>query len=131
MKLKVILLLVLAFVVPAVCASAGSKSGKSRIRFEKYRHDFGTVKEKDGPVSCEFVFYNDGDAPLVITEATALCGCTRPEFTDKPVAPGKKGKVKVTYNPLGRPGHIDRTVTVRTNGNPKKVTLKIVGFVGE
>lgn len=121
----------LALVVPAVCASASSKSGKARIRFEKYRHDFGTVKEKGGPVSCEFVFYNDGDAPLVITEATALCGCTRPEFTDKPVAPGKKGKVKVTYNPLGRPGHIDRTVTVRTNGNPKKVTLKIVGFVSE
>ncbi len=27
--------------------------------------------------------------------------CTRPDYPKAPIAPGKAGKIKVTYNPLG------------------------------
>lgn len=116
----------MAIALPA-SLSAGGK--KAKATFSEYRYDFGNVKEKGGPVSHEFVFTNTGDGNLLIVNATATCGCTRPEYTKQPIAPGKKGKVKVTYNPAGRPGPIDRTVTVKTNGSPKKVRLKIVGNV--
>ena len=62
-------------------------------------------------------------------DATASCGCTRPEYPTKPIKPGKKGKVKVTYNPAGRPGEFRKTIKVRTNGKPKKITRSIDGCV--
>lgn len=105
------------------------KQDAPRIRFESTSYDLGLIKEAGGPVTHEFVFYNEGNLPLIIVEATATCGCTRPEYPKKPIMPGKKGKIKVTYNPLGRPGAIDRSITVKTNGKPKKVTLKLLGNV--
>ena len=120
--------MLLALMVPAVAFAA---DGKAKIKFTETRHDFGSVKEKGGPVSHEFEFVNTGNGNLIIIDATASCGCTKPDFPKQPIAPGKKGKVKVTYNPMGRPGQIDRTVTVRTNGSPKKVRLKIVGNVNQ
>ncbi len=109
--------------------AAGAKA-EPAIQFAEASHDFGTIAEEGGNVSHEFVFTNTGDAPLLIVNATASCGCTMPKFPKNPVAPGKTGKIKVTYNPKGRPGEFDKTVTVRTNvKQQKKVTVKIKGFV--
>lgn len=115
-----------AIAMPVALSAAGKKA---KVNFSEYRYDFGNVKENGGPVSHEFTFTNNGDGNLLIIDATATCGCTKPEYPKQPIAPGKKGKIKVTYNPAGRPGPIDRTVTVKTNGSPKKVRLKIVGNV--
>lgn len=112
----------------ATFAFAKGKEGKSSAKFKEVVWDFGTIKN-DRPASHDFEFVNDGTANLVILNATAECGCTRPEYPDKPIAPGKKGKVKVTYNPVGRPGSFEKTVTVKTNGDPKKIRLKIRGTV--
>ena len=107
-----------------------SAAAQSPLRFDETAHDFGTIAEQGGPVSHEFEFTNTGDAPLMILNATASCGCTRPDFPKKPVKAGKKGKIKVTYLPAGRPGEFEKTVTVKTNAKrQKKVTLRIKGFV--
>lgn len=127
--IRIAILAVAAVVLTALPAGAGKKEGRAAVKFESYRMELGNVPEKGGPVSCEFAFTNTGDGNLLIIDAKATCGCTRPEYPRNPIAPGKKGKVKVTYNPLGRPGPIDRTVTVTTNGKPKKVRLHIVGNV--
>lgn len=122
------LLIMMLMIVYFPTANAKS-DGKAKMKFEETTHDFGMVKEKGGPVSCDFVFENAGDGNLIIYEAKAECGCTRPEFPKAPVAPGKNGVVKVTYNPLGRPGAFTKVVTVKTNGNPAKLRLKIRGTV--
>lgn len=120
-------LLMIALVT--VAALAADKP-KPAITFEQRVHDFGLVAEDGGPVRVEFEFANTGDAPLVIVSATASCGCTRPSFTTDPVKPGKKGKVRVTYLPKGRPGEFDKTVKVRTNDpKQKNVRLRIRGTV--
>ena len=116
-----------------ICLIAGftfakKASGTASIKFTETVWDFGTIK-KDKPASHDFEYTNVGTGNLIITDASAQCGCTRPEYSDKPVAPGKKGKVKVTYNPVGRPGSFEKTVTVKTNGNPKKARVKIRGTV--
>lgn len=118
-------------VVTAACfsASASAPAEKASAAFGEKIHDFGNVKEDGGPVSCEFEFENTGGGNLVVISATAECGCTTPEFPKQPIAPGKKGKIKVTYNPLGRPGGFDKVVTVKTNGKPAKVRLKVRGSV--
>ena len=46
-----------------------------------------------------------------------------------PIAPGKKGKIKITFLPQGRPGSLNKTATVYTNGKPGKVVLQIKGRV--
>lgn len=102
---------------------------KAEIKFEETVFDFGNIKEDGGPVSHEFKFVNKGGVPLVINSARAECGCTRPEYPENAVGPGKNGVIKVTYNPMGRPGGFTKTVTVRSNGDPAKVILKIRGTV--
>ena len=104
---------------------------RSRMRtsFKETVYDFGSVPERGGKVSHVFEFVNTGNANLVIKDVTAECGCTTPEYPQNPIAPGKKGVVKVTYNPLGRPGGFNKTVTVKTNGKTKRVYLKVKGVV--
>ena len=120
------ILLLCTVVLGAVAAMADATLEMQSPR----SHDFGTVREKGGPVSCEFEFTNTGDTPLVIISATASCGCTQPKYTTDPVKPGQKGTIRVTYLPAGRPGEFDKSVKVRTNAkNAKKITLKIKGVV--
>lgn len=105
----------------------GAEKGAG-ITFEEKSHDFGTIKEVDGPVSYSFKFENTGDEPLVIINVNASCGCTRPDYPKEPIRPGKKGEIKITYNPAGRPGEFTKDVKIRTNGS-KRPILKISGVV--
>ena len=72
--------------------------------FKETTYDFGTIKESKGAVKHTFEFKNTGDKPLIIVDAVASCGCTRPTYTAKPIKPGKKGKIEVTFSPVGRAG---------------------------
>ena len=102
------------------------------IKFDKLTHNFGTFSEKDPVVTCVFTFTNVGDAPLVINQAVASCGCTVPEYTKTPIKPGEKGEIKVTYNGTGKfPGHFKKSITVRTNGKVEMTRLYIEGDMTE
>lgn len=102
--------------------------GQAEIKFEKTSHDFGTFSEKQAVVSYTFRFTNIGDAPLVIHQAVASCGCTVPEYTQEPVLPGKTGEIKVTYTGTGRfPGHFKKSITLRTNSKTEMMRLFIEG----
>lgn len=127
-KIGILLAVIIAVVVMVIPVSA-KKKGEAHIKFPQSTYNFGTIPERQGTVSCTFEFENTGTAPLVIVDATAECGCTVPEFPEAPVAPGKKGVIKVTYNPLGRPYGFKKRITVKTNGKPKKVFLYITGSV--
>ena len=117
------------FAVSLVALSALADDNQAEATFAVKSHDFGTIKEANGPVSCTFEFINTGDKPLLIIDATASCGCTRPEYPTKPIKPGKKGKIKVTYSPIGRPGAFKKTVKIKTNGKERTTTLRIEGTV--
>lgn len=119
---------VLVAFLSAVPSFADKKN--SRIAFKESVYDFGKISLKAGKVSHEFSFTNEGSGNLVITNARADCGCTRPEYSDAPVAPGASGKLKVTFAPAAK-GHFTKKVTVTTNGNPRKVRLLIKGEVVE
>ena len=92
-------------------------------------HDFGDIKESDGSVSHSFTVLNNGELPLVISRAIASCGCTQPEWTKEPIAPGKTGEVKVTYDTAGRPGPFTKTISVYSNGKTGNYVLTIKGEV--
>ena len=100
---------------------------ESTVTFDKYKHDFGTIKEGDGKVSVTFTFTNLSDSPLIISKVDVSCGCSSAEWTKEPVAPGKEGYVKATYDPTNRIYAFNKSLTVYSNGNPTKVTLTIQG----
>ena len=114
----------------SVCYVSAQK--QAQIKFDKLTYDFGNFSESNPVQKCTFTFTNVGDAPLIINQAVASCGCTVPQYTKKPVAPGQKGTLSVTYNGKGRfPGHFKKTITVRTNGKPEMTRLYIEGTVEE
>lgn len=119
---KILLALLLA-------ASCGVVSAQPRARFLSTNHDFGAFHEEDGLARCEFILVNDGTSPLTIISARATCGCTTPEYSRKPIAPGDTARVAVAYDPAGRPGRFNKTVYVETDGVPSKSRLDIRGVV--
>lgn len=119
------------FKILTVCflflAAFGHAQTKAVMEFDRNEHDFGQIIERDGNVTTVFKFENKGNSPLVINQVIASCGCTTPEYPKNPIAPGKTGEIKVTYNPLGRPGYFTKSIVVLTNGEPSRSELKIKG----
>lgn len=114
----------------ALAALGASAKGKARITFDSTSHDFGTIKEDGGQVTAVYGFTNTGDEPLtIITVTNGGCGCTTPSFPKEPIAPGKKGEIKITFQPRGRKGEFNRTVKVKTNADAGRRTLKFNGVV--
>ncbi len=101
---------------------------QAEIKFDTLRINLGTFSEKDGEQKCSFSFTNTGNAPLVINQAFASCGCTVPTYTKDPVKPGGKGTIDVTYNGRGKlPGHFSKTISIRSNAKTEIVRLNIEG----
>lgn len=99
------------------------------ITFEKTEHDFGKINEDGGRVSVDFVFKNEGMSPLVLSNVRASCGCTTPTWTKEPIEPGQTGSITVTYNPNGRPGRFQKTVTITSNATEPTTKVYIKGEV--
>jgi len=91
-------------------------------------YNFGTITEGD-KVEYNFRFKNTGKKPLVITNATASCGCTVPERPDKPVMPGDTSFIKVVFNSKGKSGHQDKSIIVSSNAKPSFPDLMLSGEV--
>jgi hypothetical protein len=92
-------------------------------------HDFGTFKEEAGPQRYDFIVSNTGNAPLMIQNIVASCGCTTPEWTKEPIPVGGRGKITAIYDPRDRPGKFSKTLTVYTNSKPEVQVLAIKGEV--
>lgn len=127
----------MAAVVFASCGRGSSGENKNMpsdttgvavITFKMLEHNFGAVKEGE-KVGCIFPFTNTGDADLVLTSATASCGCTVPKYNKKPVAPGESGTVEVVFDTSGREGIQTKTVVVQSNAENNLVILRIISEV--
>lgn len=105
------------------------QNGKAKIIFNTTEFDLGEIDESQGKVSYEYVFSNDGNLPLVLNSVQPSCGCTTPEWTKEPVAPGKLGSINVKFDPKGRPGPFTKSITVNSNAETGTVVLKIKGYV--
>lgn len=103
--------------------------GQSTLQFGCPEWDFGTIREENGPVSHSFEAVNRSDHPEVILEVSASCGCTKPEFSRRPILPGETASVSVSFNPAGQSGTIDRTLVVYGAGNTPVARLRITGRV--
>jgi hypothetical protein len=98
------------------------------MTFEEMFHDFGDVSEGQ-VVNHTFKFKNEGEGPLIISNAQGSCGCTVPQWPRQPIAPGETGEIKVSFNSQGRAGKQDKRVTLTTNAMPQTTVLNITSMV--
>ena len=102
---------------------------EDEITIDKTTHDFETIYENEGKVSATFVLTNNTQKPVIITDVRPDCGCTSPEWTKEPIAPGKTGNVVATYDAKNKKGAFNKGVTISTNGNPRTFRVFIKGTV--
>ncbi|MEO8234456.1 MAG: DUF1573 domain-containing protein [Flavobacterium sp.] len=114
-------------------AKKGAKAALPQVEgagmvFESETIDYGTIAHNAEP-NRQFVFTNNGNKPLIISNTQGSCGCTVPTTPKEPIAPGAKGIIGVKYA-TDRVGPFTKTVTVTSNaeGMPSKI-LTIKGTV--
>lgn len=112
----------------ASAAERDANAGKFPVmEFAESEFDFGTI-EQGAAQEHVFKFTNTGDSELIIVDAKSSCGCTVPEYTKQPVAPGATGEMLVKFNGSGK-NQVSKTVTITANTKNGKETIKIKAFV--
>ncbi|HYG19919.1 MAG TPA: DUF1573 domain-containing protein [Ohtaekwangia sp.] len=116
----------------AVICCAGFTVSAQQLKVLQFREeafDFGSVAEEGGPVLHEFVFTNHSERPVKILNVQPSCGCTTPSWSKEPVGAGKTGHIQASYNPKGRPGYFNKTLTITTDAETTPIVLQIKGQV--
>lgn len=103
-------------------------TGKPDIVFDREIHDFGEISQGE-MVSCIFTYKNTGSSDLILEAANASCGCTIPQFSQAPLAPGESERIEVLFDSTGRSGMQSKTVTIISNADSKMVRLTITANI--
>ena len=122
-------LLAVIIILMNINVNVNAQQKAASISYSTEKHDFGKINETNGPVTYAFEFTNTGSEPLIISDVKASCGCTTPEWTKEPVAPGAKNVIKAKFDPTGRPGNFNKTITVTSNADVPTKVLTISGEV--
>ncbi|MCS7028598.1 MAG: DUF1573 domain-containing protein [Bacteroidia bacterium] len=101
---------------------------RPKILWATKQYDMGQIKEGEKR-EFDFKFKNVGKSPLQITNAQSSCGCTVADFPKAPIPPGGEGKIHVIYNSTGKPGIVNKSITITANTDPSIEVLYIVGQV--
>lgn len=97
------------------------------FKFEEETINYGKiVKSSNGERT--FVFTNVGNQPLIINKIQSSCGCTVPEKPKKPIMPGEKGEIKVSYD-TKRMGGFSKQITIFSNAKTVRKVIKIKGYI--
>ncbi|MDR0698980.1 MAG: DUF1573 domain-containing protein [Tannerella sp.] len=123
------ILFVLGFILlTAIIVSAQQKEASIAV-IDSAVYDFGNINESDGLATHTFKIKNEGEKALVVTKVVTSCGCTSPDWTKEPIAPGQTGEIKITYDPTNRPGSFTKTASIYSNGKTGSFVLTIKGNV--
>ncbi len=82
----------------------------------------GNVDEGE-QLEIAFRFKNTGSSPLIIKDVRPSCGCTLAEKPEAPIAPGKEGIIKTSFDTKGRIGNNHKTIVVDTNTDQGSYTI--------
>ena len=84
-------------------------------------YDFGTIPPTER-VSHDFVVTNEGKDKLIIRKVKASCGCTAVTPEKTVLEKGETTKIHVVFDPRGKSGRQNKTITVTTN-DPKQSSV--------
>jgi hypothetical protein len=98
--------------------------------FVEEEFDFGTIQEGD-VVEHTFKFKNVGEAPLIISNARATCGCTVPKWPNEPRPVGGEGEILVRFDSKNKKGNQNKTITLTANTYPTTNKIRIKALVAQ
>lgn len=107
-------------------AQASSQPADEVLQLKEVSHDFGKIPQGK-PVYHIFEIVNTGKTPLKLDDVHATCGCTTPEWSRDPIAPGATAQIKVGYNAAAE-GPFEKPITITYQPNQTKL-LTIKGIV--
>ncbi len=96
----------------------------TNIQFAEMEYDFGDIEQNTTNPKV-FTFTNTGNEPLIISDAKGSCGCTVPDYSRQPIAPGETGEISVVYSPGKQVNQQTKTITVTANTEPATTVLRI------
>ncbi|MFI5132077.1 MAG: DUF1573 domain-containing protein [Chitinophagales bacterium] len=111
------------------CFFAGAQpvtETQDALKLKETEHNFGKIPQGK-PVYYSFEITNSGTQPLKLDNVQASCGCTTPEWSHEPIAPGATAQIKVGYNAAAE-NDFEKFITITYNGTQTK-QLKISGHV--
>lgn len=98
-----------------ICSGSFIFAGKGpKIKFNEEAWNFGELKQGE-ILTHVFMFKNEGNETLTIKRVRTSCGCTAALVTNKEIAPGKEGEIKVTLNTRGFSGKLAKYIDVESN----------------
>lgn len=122
------LLMIIAFWVLTTSQTKGDL-----LAFEQTAFDFGVIADNSSPVVHEYKFVNIHTEPVAVLSVSTECGCARPEYPVRPLAPGDSATIKITYTPHGESGEIIKDIKVRyraaKGSRSKRTVLRLTGIV--
>ena len=96
------------------------------LKLKETEYEFGKIPQGK-PVYHTFEIVNTGKIALKLDNVQASCGCTTPEWSQDPIAPGATAKIKVGYNSAAE-GPFDKFITITYNTTQTK-QIRIKGNV--
>lgn len=128
MKTALLLLLITGFisVQGQTAENKAMAPDHASLLLEETTHDFGKIPQ-GRPVTYIFTIKNSGKDTLKLEDVRASCGCTTPEWSREPVAPGASGNLTVGYNAAAE-GPFSKSVAIYYNGQQQK-NITITGIV--
>ena len=104
--------------------NAQQKNDMPEFQFEDLTYNFGKVIQGE-ILHYTFHFKNVGKSNLVISDATASCGCTTSIPPKAPVKPGEKGEITITFDSKHKSGEVNSYLVVTANTYPAQTILTI------
>jgi len=100
------------------------KKSNDVAKFTSETVELGKILQ-DHPTTATFEVTNISSEPLLIEQASPTCGCTISDYTKEPIAPGKTGFIKATYNAKNL-NMFEKHLTVKFAGcdDIKSITIK-------
>ena len=123
------MILAIAVILVAFSASAqeAAKKAEDVVKFKETKFNFGKIKQ-GVPVTHAFEYHNISEAPVMIENASASCGCTTPVWPQPPISKGKTDKITAGFNAAAA-GVFEKTIYVKVKGIDYPLELKISGEV--
>ncbi|HUS02562.1 MAG TPA: DUF1573 domain-containing protein [Chitinophagaceae bacterium] len=125
--MKKLLFSLMAFTFTTAIFAQKKAADVAKLSTDTY--DFGKIKQSV-PAVATFIVTNISNEPLIIEQANPTCGCTISDYTKAPIAPGKTGYIKATYN-AATLGGIHKTLTVKFAGIDEIKQINLAGEVLE
>lgn len=125
--MKKLLFSLMAFTIATSLFAQKKANDVAKLNTEVF--DFGKLKHKV-PATATFIVTNIGTTDLLIESANPTCGCTISDYTKSPIAPGKTGYIKATYDAAVL-GAIHKTLTVKFSGVDEIKQINLAGEVME